>query len=60
MCYGCRPTCEVCRPKTVPCAECGHRNLLISAKCIMCGAPLTEEMKEAAKAKWEEEHNTSE
>ncbi|MCI2241668.1 hypothetical protein [Adlercreutzia faecimuris] len=53
MCFGsCRVTCDNCKPKFVWCDQCGRKNLLVFKKCKQCGAPLTEEMKDAARADW--------
>ena len=41
MCFGsCRVTCDNCKP------------LLVFKQCKQCGAPFTEEMKDAARADW--------
>ena len=55
MCFGsCRVTCDNCKPKFVYCAECGTKNLLFFSTCYQCKAPLTQEMKDAAVADWEQ------
>ena len=55
MGYGCRATCDNCKPVYVWCPECGKKNFLTMTKCTKCKAPLTEESKDAAIAKWHEE-----
>ena len=55
MCYGCRPTCDDCRPKFVFCAACGSKNFLFSRACKSCGAPLTDEMKSEARELWKKQ-----
>lgn len=57
MCYGCRPTCEVCRPKLVACPQCGFKSLLSSEKCAKCHSPLPEWVKGEAVARWHEAHD---
>ena len=53
MCFGsCRVTCDNCKPKFVYCPNCGHKCMLIHKVCKKCKTPLTDEMKEAAKADW--------
>lgn len=58
MGYGCRSTCDNCKPKFVWCPNCGKRNFLVMSKCTKCGEPLTEELKDAAIEKWQEEAKT--
>ena len=53
MCFGsCRVTCDNCKPKFIWCDQCGRKNLLVFKRCKQCGAPFTEEMKDAARADW--------
>lgn len=52
MCYGCRPTCDDCKPKFVYCPACGRRNFLFSRCCSGCGRLLDDEEKAAAREQW--------
>ena len=52
MCYGCKITCDDCKPKFVYCPDCGQRNMLVMPKCLNCGRPISEEEKEAARQAW--------
>lgn len=56
MCYGCRVTCDDCKPKFVHCPQCGWRNLLFLEKCVKCETTLTQEAKDEAIAQWHEKH----
>lgn len=58
MCYGCRPTCEDCKPKFVYCRSCGSKNFLFSKKCKVCSACLTEDMKKEDVMKWRLDHQS--
>lgn len=58
MAYGCKTTCDNCRPKYVFCPKCGHKNFLIFSNCKECGLGLTEEMKNQAVADWQEKAKT--
>ena len=54
MCFGsCRVLCDNCKPKFVYCPNCGHKCMLFHTQCKKCKTPLTEEMKDAARAEWE-------
>ena len=53
MAYGCRSTCDNCRPKYVDCPNCGTRNFLVMGKCKKCGAEITAEAKDEAIAEWQ-------
>lgn len=55
MCFygGCASlTCEKCRPKLVTCPNCGKNSFLQFDVCIFCKTKISEEVKEAARAKW--------
>ena len=60
MAYGCRSTCDNCRPKYVYCPACGKKNFLVLSSCTKCGAELTEEAKQEAIAEWEKKAETRE
>ena len=60
MSYGCRTTCDNCRPKYVICPACGKKNFLTVNKCSKCRELLTQEMKDAAVAEWVEKSKTRE
>lgn len=52
MCYGCRVTCDDCRPKFVNCPHCGWRCLLVFDRCARCGESISEETKADAIDAW--------
>jgi hypothetical protein len=52
MCYGCRVTCDDCRPKFVNCPHCGWRCLLVFDRCARCGESISEEAKADAIDAW--------
>ena len=54
MAYGCRTTCDNCRPKYVVCPSCGKKNFLSMNRCTKCHEELTQEMKDAAVLDWQE------
>lgn len=55
MCYGCRPTCDDCKPKFVYCASCNGKNYLFMKNCKSCGSIISEELKELARISWKED-----
>lgn len=58
MAYGCRPTCDHCRPKYVHCPDCGTKNFLMLKACKKCGREFSEKDKEDAIKRWEAESDT--
>ena len=58
MAYGCRTTCDNCRPKYVFCPNCGKKNFLTVNNCSKCHQELTQEAKDQAIAEWEENAKT--
>lgn len=58
MAYGCRTTCDNCRPKYVICPECGKKNFLTLSACSRCHAELAQDAKDAAIAEWYEKAKT--
>ena len=60
MAYGCKATCDNCRPKYVYCDECGTKNFLVLKACKKCGAAITEDARERAVAQWQKDAATRE
>lgn len=60
MAYGCRSTCDNCRPKYVACPECGKRNFLVLNNCKSCKAELTAKAKDMAIEEWQRNAATRE
>lgn len=60
MAYGCKTTCDNCRPKYVNCPSCGHRNFLIFEKCSKCKTALPQEIKDQAIDEWNKNAETRE
>lgn len=52
MCYGCRMTCDDCKPKFIICSHCGWRGFLIFDMCPKCKAVYTQKEKERAEEEW--------
>ncbi len=58
MAYGCRPTCDNCRPKYVRCPACGERSFLTLKACRRCKRPFTQLDRDEAVRQWEAEAPT--
>ncbi len=58
MAYGCRPTCDNCRPKYLFCPECGTKNFLTLKACKRCKRAFTEEDRAQAVRDWESKADT--
>lgn len=58
MAYGCRPTCDNCRPKYVYCPVCGAKNFLTLAACKKCRHVFSQEDRDEAVLRWESESKT--
>lgn len=58
MAYGCRPTCDNCRPKYLYCPECGTRNFLTLHSCKKCKKKFTQSDRDEAVSRWEKESAT--
>lgn len=58
MAYGCRPTCDNCRPKYIRCPSCGARNFLTLKCCKRCKREFTQEDRDEAVRAWEREAET--
>ena len=52
MCYGCRISCDDCKPKFITCSKCGWRGYLMFDKCTKCGTLFTQKEKEFAVEQW--------
>lgn len=55
-CLVCLPSCDKCRPKYLPCPECGGTAYLDLGKCTVCGRPMTGAEREEAVRLWNEKH----
>lgn len=53
MAYGCRPTCDHCRPKYLHCPACGTKNFLVMNACKRCGRVFTQQDRDEAVRLWE-------